>query len=94
MLTATRTFAVEVQRGSLQSGPGKEDWRKGLARHFAKRIGEILGEEKEEKKEKAEEEEAGAPIKSSNPHVAGGEKCHGVSKYLCEKGLACQRTPA
>ena len=43
---------------------GEEDWRDtwrgGLARHLAKRIGE-------------EEEKQTAVIKSSNPHLAGGE---------------------
>ena len=55
---------------------GEEDWRDTLqcelARHLAKRIGE---EENDEKKGAEEEEEKQtALIKSSNPHLAGGEK--------------------
>ena len=62
-------------------------WRRGLARSLAKRIGEedwqgtgeTLGEEKgkekkEKEKKKKEEEGEGALIKSSNPHLAGGEQ--------------------
>ena len=45
-------------------------WRRGLARHLAKRIGE---EDDEEKKEEEEEKQM-ALIKSSNPHLAGGEQ--------------------
>ena len=51
------TLADEVQRCTLRSGAGEEDWRdtwrrglvrhllRGLARHFAKRIGETFGKE-------------------------------------------------
>ena len=49
-----RTLAVEVQRCSLQSGAGEEDWRRELARSLAKRIGEEE-KEKEEKEEKKQE---------------------------------------
>ena len=61
------TLVDEVQRCTLRSGAGEEDWRdtwrrglvrhllRGLARHLAKRIGETLGEEKE-KKEKEKKE--------------------------------------
>ena len=42
------TLADEVQRCTLRSDPGEEDWqdtwRRGLARHLAQRIGETLGE--------------------------------------------------
>ena len=40
---------------------------------MAKRVGEEE-EEQEEEEEKEEEEEQTALIKSSNPHLAGGEK--------------------
>ena len=46
-----RTLADEVQRCTLRSGAGEEDcreaWRRRLARHLTKRIGETLGEEDE-----------------------------------------------
>ena len=60
-------------------------WQRGLARHLAKRLGETLGEEDwrgggGEEGEEGEEEEEGdaALIKSSNPHLAGGEKTLGT----------------
>ena len=63
-----RTYAIEVQRCSLQCGAGEQDWREawrtGLARSLAKRIGEEEdwrgggdGKEEEEKEEKEEEED-------------------------------------
>ena len=64
-----RTYAIEVQRCSLQCGAGEQDWREawrtGLARSLAKRIGEEEDwrgggdgkEEEEEEKEEKEEEE-------------------------------------
>ena len=84
----TVTDRVEVQRCAQRSDPGessgahcdpelvkrigeklgeedlRDTWRRGLARHLAKKI-----EEEEEK----EEEEQTALLKSSNPHLAGGE---------------------
>ena len=50
MLTAI--LAVEVQRCSLRSDTGEEDWRRGLAR-----IGEEEEEEKKEKEEKEKEKD-------------------------------------
>ena len=56
-----RTLAVEVQRCSLRSPAGEEDWReawrRGLAAHLAKWIGEALGEEEEEEKKNKKEDE-------------------------------------
>ena len=69
-----RTLADEVQP-SAAVHTAIRNWRRGLARHLAKRIGE--GEE-----EKKEEEKQTALIKSSNPHLAGGEQDIGVNKTL------------
>ena len=47
-----RTLADEVQQCSLRSGASEEDWRdtwrRGLARSFAKRVGEEDWKEKED----------------------------------------------
>ena len=61
-----RSLAAEVQQCTLQSGAGE-----GLARRLAKRIGEQVGEEDG----RGGEGGGGraALIKSSNPHLAGGE---------------------
>ena len=56
-------------------------WQRGLARHLAKRLGETLGEEDWRGgggEEEGEEEGDAALIKSSNPHLAGGEKTLGA----------------
>ena len=58
-------------------------WQRGLARHLAKRLGETLGEEDwrgggGEEEGEGEEEGDAALIKSSNPHLAGGEKTLGT----------------
>ena len=79
-----RTFADGVQRCSAIW-----TWQRGLTRHLAKRIGETRGEEDwrdtwrrglarhGEDDPRGEEggggEGEGVLIKSSNPHLAGGE---------------------
>ena len=68
-------------------------WRRGLTRHLAKRIGETLGKEdwRGEGGEEGEEGEA-VLIKSSNPHLAGGDKTRRTSVRSSFKVVGC-RTP-
>ena len=73
------TLAVEVQRSPLRFGAGEEDWReawrRGVARHLAIRIGkEEKKEEEKKKKKKKTKKEEDELIKSSNPHLPGGEE--------------------
>ena len=73
MLTELGRSPGEVPQCSLRSDPGEEDWRRGLA----KRIGETLGEEDWRGGgggRGREDGEGVVLIKSSNPHLAGGEK--------------------
>ena len=74
--TALRLSPVEVRRGPLLSRAGRWD----LARLIAIKGWQMRsGEEKEEGRRRKEKEGEGrrsraAEIKSSNPHLAGGEK--------------------
>ena len=51
---------------------GDEDWREGWRRELARRLAKRMGEEEKEDGRGGEGGRA-ALIKSSNPHLAGGE---------------------
>ena len=71
-----RTLAVEAVLTAIALGEEdwRDTWRRGFARHLAKRIGEEEKEKEIGEEEKKEKQTAQTSlIKSSNSHLAGKE---------------------